>query len=43
VLELPEFKSLLSWVKADLDRQRKTVEAADAQEDFRAIASQLFP
>lgn len=23
VLELPEFKSLLSWVKADLDRQRK--------------------
>ena len=43
MLKLPAFRSLLSWVKADPDRQRKMVEAADAKEDFRTIASQLFP
>ena len=31
-----EFKFLVSWVKADIDRQRGRVEAVDAKEDFRA-------
>ncbi len=35
-LKSPEFKSLMSWVKADIDRQRARVEAIDAKEDFRA-------
>lgn len=35
-LQSPEFKSLLSWVKVDIDRQRERVEAVDAKEDFRA-------
>ncbi len=40
-MELPEFKSLMSWVKADIDRQRVRVEAIDVKEDFRAyIASE---
>ncbi len=43
VLALPEFKSLLSKVKADIVWQRSKVEAADAKEDFRLIADQLFP
>lgn len=43
VVESPEFVSLLSWVKADLDRQRSKVEAADAEEDFRAVVERLFP
>ena len=42
-LQAPEFKSLLSWVKADLDRQRSKVEAADAEEDFRAVVERLYP
>ena len=29
-----EFKSLVSWVKADIDRQRGRVEAVDAKEGF---------
>jgi hypothetical protein len=35
-MELPEFKSLMSWVKADIDRQRERVEAIESKEDFRA-------
>ncbi len=35
-LQRPEFKSLMSWVKADIDRQRGRVEAVDAKDDFRA-------
>lgn len=42
-LQEPEFVSLLSWVKAGLDRQRSKVEAADAKEDFRADVERLFP
>ena len=43
VLREPEFVSLLSWVKAGLDRQRSKVAAADAKEDFRADVERLFP
>lgn len=42
-LQEPEFVSLLSWVKAGLDRQRSKVEAIDAEEDFRAVVERLFP
>ena len=35
-LQSPEFKSLLSWLKVDIDRQRERVEAVDAKEDIRA-------
>jgi TolB-like protein/Flp pilus assembly protein TadD len=35
-MELPEFKSLMSWVKADIDRQRERIEAIELKEDFRA-------
>ncbi|MCH9027985.1 MAG: hypothetical protein IIA05_12885 [Proteobacteria bacterium] len=43
VLREPEFVSLLSWVKAGLDRQRSKVETIDAEEDFRAVVERLFP
>ncbi len=33
---LPEFKSLMSWLKADIDRQRERIEAIELKEDFRA-------
>ena len=39
-LQQAEFKSLLSWVKADIDRQRERVEATDAKEDFRAYVEE---
>ena len=35
-MELPEFKSLMSWLKADIDRQRERIEAIELKEDFRA-------
>ncbi len=39
-MQSPEFKSLMSWVKADIDRQRERVEATDMKEDFRAFVEQ---
>lgn len=39
-LQSPEFKSLMSWVKADIDRQRERVEATDRKEDFRTFVEQ---
>jgi hypothetical protein len=35
------FRSLLSWVKADIDRQAERVRATDAKEDFRAYVAGL--
>ena len=35
-LQQPEFRSILSGLKAAIDRQRERVEAIDAKEDFRA-------
>ena len=35
-LRRPEFKSLMNWGKADIDRQKERVKAIDAKEDFRA-------
>ena len=40
-LQNPEFKSLMSWVKADIDRQRERVEAINRREDFRALVEQM--
>lgn len=40
VLERPAMKSLLAFVKADLDRQRRRIEAIDAEENFRAVVEQ---
>ena len=41
VIDMPKFRSLCSWVQADIDRQRARVEATDAAEDFRAEILQL--
>lgn len=37
----PAMKSLMAFVKADLDRQAKLVKEKDQEEDFRAIVEQL--
>ncbi|MGI9234676.1 MAG: hypothetical protein ACR2RD_13665 [Woeseiaceae bacterium] len=39
--EEPAMKSLMAFVKADLDRQARIVEEADAEEDFRAVVEEL--
>jgi TolB-like protein/tetratricopeptide (TPR) repeat protein len=41
-ISAPEFRELLAEVKDDVDRQRKLVEAADAEHDFRAEIEQLL-
>jgi tetratricopeptide (TPR) repeat protein len=42
-LEMPEFKTVLAAAKANNDRQRAIVEAADAEYDFRAEFERLQP
>jgi len=37
----PEFEPVMAKVKADLDRQRRLVEQADAKDDFRAEFQKL--
>lgn len=40
---LPAVQSQLAFVRADLDRQRKLVEAMNAERDFRVIFEQKLP
>jgi hypothetical protein len=41
-LEMPQFQALLAEAKANNDRQRAIVEAADAEHDFRAEFEQMM-
>ena len=41
ILENPEFKSQMAFVKSDLDRQSERIRAIDVKENFRAIVEQL--
>jgi tetratricopeptide (TPR) repeat protein len=41
-LEIPEFQAVLAEAKANNDRQRAIVEAADAEQDFRAEFEHLL-
>ena len=41
-LEIPQFQALLAEAKANNDRQRAIVEAADAEHDFRAEFEQMM-
>ena len=41
-LQVPEFQSLLSKAKANNDRQRSLVEAADTERNFRAEFERLL-
>ena len=38
----PEYEAIFTVVKADVDRQREVVEAADAENDFRAEFERLL-